>query len=69
MTMAYACKSIKSTLIRQCPDEWIQNNMPSVSSEARANEYFIINGERKELKDYDMQWIKKHCNIEKTVVH
>lgn len=56
----------KSSLIRECPDEWIEDRMPSVENENSATErqYFIFNGERKEIKDYDVDWIKNNCSVE-----
>ena len=57
------CTRKTSILIRQCPDEWIINKMPSVdkSKAPLSSEYFIINGVRRELKDFDMKWIRNNC--------
>lgn len=56
-------------LLRVCPDEWYENKMPMVISdsavEKQTTQYFIIAGERKELKDYDVEWIKLNCTTNK----
>lgn len=46
--------------IRTCPDEWIENRMPSANN-AVPEQYFIINGERHEIKDFDLDWIRNNC--------
>lgn len=56
-----------STLLRVCPEEWIQNKMPSTNS-TEPNEYFILDGKRKELKEFDLEWIKSNCTIKPTIV-
>ena len=63
--------------LQTCPQEWIQNNMPMVIDDTKPNElrvqgldneYFILNGERKELEECDIDWIKQNCNLEPTIV-
>ncbi len=73
-TLLYnACCSKKSSttnttnLIQACPDEWIQNNMPGPESK-EVKEYFIYEGQRRELKEFDLDWIKKNCNIKPQIV-
>lgn len=52
-----------------CPDAWYKNEMPCVYRDSPAEcekvrkEYLIINGERKELEEVDVQWIKKNCEV------
>ena len=56
--------------IRECPDSWIENRMPSVSDKpSEKKQYFIVNGERKEIKEYDLEWIVENCNITPQVVY
>lgn len=31
-------------------------------------EYYIVDGKRRELKEFDIEWVKKNCNIKPTVV-
>lgn len=57
----------KSNLLQVCPDEWIQNAMPGPNSK-EIKEYFIYEGNRRELKEFDLEWIKKNCNIKPQIV-
>lgn len=54
--------------IQSCPDEWILNQMPGTVGGNTPNEYFIINGQRAELDNYDITWIVANCDLLKTVV-
>ncbi len=56
-----------SSLIKACPEEWIQNKMPGPESK-EAKEYFIYEGNRRELKEFDLEWIQKNCNIKPQIV-
>lgn len=59
-------------LIRDCPDEKIVDKMPRIIQEGRKNEpnaYFIYKGERKELTDFDLDWVNKNCAVRETEVH
>jgi len=53
----------------KCPDEWILNNMPSVVGSNASNEYFIVNGSRVELDQYDVDWVQEYCGITKQIVY
>ncbi len=54
----------KDNKLRFCPDELIRNEMPGTSG---SEEYFIVNGERMELTQFDLTWVEK-CGLEKNVV-
>lgn len=54
--------------LRVCPDEWIQNKMPGPDSQ-QTNEYFILDGKRREIKEFDMEWLKKNCDIKPQIVY
>ena len=59
-------------LIRDCPEEKIVNRMPTVVEEggsSEPNSYFIYNGERRELKEFDLDWIEANCELSETEVH
>ncbi len=58
----------KSSLIQACPEEWIQNLMPGPEKSETPREYFIYEGQRRELKEFDLSWIKKNCNIKPQIV-
>ncbi|MFH1802318.1 MAG: hypothetical protein ABH864_02590 [archaeon] len=61
--------------LRVCPDEWYDNQMPC-SCEGDdcsgcndvPSQYFIVNGERMELSEFDIDWIDENCDLEPMVV-
>lgn len=57
------------TGLKICPDEWIDNQMPGDSSDKLQRQYFIMNGERRELEEFDVLWVQKNCNLTKQVVY
>ena len=52
--------------ITECPDEKIINRMPGTSPESS---YYIKNGERKEISDYDSNLVQNNCNVPSQVVY
>lgn len=56
-----------SALLRVCPEEWIQNKMPGIEGQ-EAKEYFILEGKRREIKEFDLEWVKKNCSVKPSVV-
>lgn len=66
---AFSYKSDNSYLIRECPDQWIENRMPPVESDASERQYFIFKSERKEIKQYDIDWIKNNCSVQVEYVY
>lgn len=70
ITSCCAKKNIENTsntLLKVCPEEWIQNKMPGPESQ-EAKEYFILEGKRRELKEFDLDWIKKNCIVKPQIV-
>jgi hypothetical protein len=57
------------TKLQQCPDEWIDNQMPSTDLKKSETQYFILNGERRELYEFDVEWIQKNCGLKKQIVY
>ncbi len=64
----YNFEIVVNGLIQRCPDEWIDNQMPS-TGDGENREYFIIDEKRREISDFDMAWIEANCDIEKQVVY
>lgn len=62
-----------SSLIKDCPSEKIINLMPRVCPDSGCeninNAYYIYNGIRKEISDFDKDYILKNCNIKETKVY
>ncbi len=57
------------TKIKQCPDEWIYDKMPTVGGNVQLPKtYFIFSGERKEIDNYDIDWITRNCKVTPTEV-
>lgn len=68
--------------IRKCPDEWIVNRMPMIANgmldtvrmkiekfmNPHLGQYFIVGGQRAEIKDYDFPWVEKNCPVKSVVV-
>jgi len=62
----------KSELIQDCPEEKIVNKMPMAVEEgqsAEPNAYFIYKGERKELEEFDLEWVAANCDVKETEVY
>lgn len=57
-----------NTRLQQCPDEWIDNQMPSTDLKKSETQYFILNGVRRELNEFDVEWIQKNCSLKKQEV-
>jgi len=57
--------------IRVCPDTWIENRMPGPPDGLKntSRQYFIIDGERRELEEFDLKWIKENCDIKPSIVY
>lgn len=56
------------TALRICPDKWYDNKMPRIISEddeEYVSQYFIIDGERREISEFDVDWIIENCEVNK----
>ncbi|NCU41441.1 MAG: hypothetical protein EOM19_01810 [Candidatus Moranbacteria bacterium] len=67
----------EQTLLRVCPEEKITNTMPGsvdnsdVLQENRGilpREYFILNGERRDIGEFDRAWVEENCFLEEQIV-
>ena len=68
-SFASCSESQQSELIRDCPEEKIINLMPVVGESSEPNTYFIYKGERRELAEFDLDWVKANCDVTETEVH
>ncbi len=69
----------EQTLLRVCPEEKIINAMPGSFEDTIAvpqenenfplpvREYFILNGQRREIQEFDMNWVEENCSFEEQV--
>lgn len=59
----------QSPELQVCPDKWYRNEQPCVYRESPAecakekSEYFIVDGQRKEVEDMDVEWIRDNCQV------
>lgn len=71
ITVKYGNENV--ALIQSCPDEWIQNRMPTVVPEGEEattpSEYYILDGGRREIAEFDTAWVEANCNLEAQVVY
>ncbi len=59
------------SLLRVCPEQWIVNRMPitvvkwnvGLNGTPKAREYFIYKGVRRELSEFDINWVKANCSV------
>jgi hypothetical protein len=62
--------SLKAGKLRVCPEEWIINRMPSTDdTTGNGVQYFIYQGKRRELSEFDFEWVQKNCNLTPQVVY
>lgn len=67
---------LKSNLVKICPEKWIDNEMPRVIDDLNGvktpefpRQYFILDGKRRELVEFDMDFVKKNCSVKPEVVY
>ena len=66
--VGYTCQpqTVASSLLRACPSQVIINQMPAYQSYSNQNlpsTYYIYNGQRHELSEFDQAWVAGNCNI------
>jgi hypothetical protein len=64
--------------IQQCPDEWIMNEEPCLYEDDEngeitgcddpTREYYILDGERQEIVEFDKEWVDDNCVLDPTIV-
>jgi hypothetical protein len=50
-------------LLKECPDEMILNKMPSTGSSKVPSSYYIKDGARREIQEYDGEWVRANCTV------
>lgn len=61
--------STPNELIKDCPEELISNQMPSIGKENVPQQYYIYKGIRKEISEFDSIWVRENCKVEVIIVH
>jgi len=56
-----------------CPDEWIDNQMPTTielgSEMPTRRDYYRADGVRREISEFDENWVKENCDLERQIVY
>lgn len=50
-------------LLKECPDEMIWNKMPRTGFSNTPSSYYIKNGARTEISEYDGEWVRTNCTV------
>jgi hypothetical protein len=60
--------SKETQLIQDCPEQKIIDSMPVIGPSGPRS-YFIYKGERRELDEFDLDWVESHCQVPVLVVY
>lgn len=60
--------------IQDCPDVMIENRMPriidrNVKTKPAPSSYYIYKGKRREISEFDAEWVKKNCDVKVELVY
>ncbi|MEI7513638.1 MAG: PKD domain-containing protein, partial [bacterium] len=61
--------NLTSNLLKICPSQKIVNAMPSYGVSAIPASYFILNGQRRELSEFDLNWVASYCSVPTQTVY
>lgn len=64
--------SSAATLLRGCPEQWYDNRMPAIidlGTTRASSQYFVYKGVRRELSEFDLNWVNANCSITPSVVY
>lgn len=53
--------------IQVCPDQKIDNQMPGPGDPKPS--YYLLNGERREISEFDAVWVAANCNVPTQTVY
>ena len=67
LLMVSACNK-DSSKIQDCPEQKIVDSMPVIGPSGPRS-YFIYKGERRELDEFDLEWVEAHCQVPVLVVY
>ncbi len=57
------------SLIQECPEEKINNLMPPVPPIPHDRSYYIYQGTRYEIDEFDADWVKANCDVQEMNVY
>lgn len=61
LVLIVSCSSNDEKL-KVCPDAWYDNRIPAINP-SEETQYLIVNGERAEISNYDLDWIRENCEV------
>ncbi len=65
--------STPGALLKVCPEELIEDRMPTVSespeTRTAVRSYYIYQGVRREVAEFDASWVKANCTVKKTIAY
>lgn len=54
--------------LKICPNEWIDDQMPGDKSGGKDRQYYILDGKRMEIYEFNSNWVRDNCNLKKQIV-
>jgi hypothetical protein len=58
--------------LKMCPEILVEDRMPCVSDlpgGCKFGKYYILNGKRRELSEFDQEWVEINCEVKESVVY
>jgi hypothetical protein len=53
--------------LQVCPDEMINNQMPGPGGQKAS--YYIVDGKRREISEFDANWVAQNCTVPAQTVY
>ncbi len=75
LTNSTSSQAFKVPAIKKCPEEKIENIRPTPmryhfgSTTPPETGYYIFKGERREIKEFDANWVNKNCTFPVNIVY
>ncbi len=61
---------VPGNLLKICPETKINNQMPTTEPNKNPpSVYFILNDQRRELNEFDLDWVEKNCVVKEDIVY
>lgn len=60
--------NVNGDKLRICPDIQVDNQMPGISGiKGYPRQYFILNKGRREMTEFDLDWVNNNCKVKKEI--
>lgn len=57
------------SLLKFCPDYLVDNKFPTMAGDTTPPQYFIVNNTRREISEFDSDWVKVNCDLRKETLY